>query len=78
MRKKEKHIYLAAIRRDLQAQYHYESREKRNKAFEILFSGWRQKGIRHGRQATYFSVMWKRGWITQKDAIDLRKYIGLF
>ena len=75
--RKENRIYLAAIRRELQAQYKYESREKRNSAFEVLFHGWRQKGIRHGRLGPYFSVMWKRGWVTQKDARSLRKYIGL-
>ena len=74
---KEKRVYLAAIRRELQAQYRYESREKRNWAFEILFHGWRQEGIRHGRKSPFFTVVWKRGWITQKDAGDLRKYIGL-
>ena len=74
---KEKHIYLAAIRRELQTQYQYESREKRNWAFKILFLGWRQKGIRHGRKGPYFTFVWHRGWIAPKDARDLRKYIGL-
>ena len=75
--KKENRIYLAAIRRELQAQYQYESREKRNWAFKTLYLGWKQKGIRHGRNATIFYFMWKRGWVTQKDARSLRKYIGL-
>ena len=75
--KKENRIYLAAIRRELQAQYQYESREKRNWAFKTLYLGWKQKGIRHGRNATIFYFMWKRGWIAQKDAGDLREYIGL-
>ncbi len=77
MKKKEKRVYLAAIRRDLQAQYQYESREKRNWAFEVLYHGWRQKCIRNGRQNPFFSVIWKRGWVAKRDARSLRKYIGL-
>jgi len=75
--KKENIVCLAAIRRELQAQYQYESREKRNWAFQTLFLGWRQKGIRHGRNGAIFSIMWKRGWVAQNDARDLREYIGL-
>ena len=75
--KKDKRVYLAAIRRELQAQYQYESREKRNHAFEVLFHGWRQKGIRHGHNSQFYTCAWKRGWIAEKDAADLREYIGL-
>lgn len=75
--KKEKHIYLAAIRRELQAQYQYESREQRNHAFEVLYHGWRQKGVRRGRNYQIFNNAWKRGWVSQRDAADLREYIGL-
>ena len=75
--KKENIVCLAAIRRELQAQYQYESREKRNWAFKTLYLGWKQKGIRHGRNATIFYFMWKRGWVAQKDARSIRKYIGL-
>ena len=70
-------MYLAAIRRELQARYQYDSREKRNHAFEVLYYGWRQKGIRHGRNYEFYSVAWKRGWLAPKDAADLREYIGL-
>ncbi len=70
-------VCLAAIRRDLQKQYRYESRDARNHNFEVLYHGWRQKGIRHGRSHQFYSVSWKRGWISRRDADDLRKYIGL-
>ena len=75
--RKENRIYLAAIRRELQARYQYESREKRNWAFEVLYHGWRQQGIRHGRNHTFYVLAWKRGWLSQKDADSFRKYIGL-
>ena len=75
--RKTKRIYLAAIRRALQETYLYESRKKRNYAFEVLYHGWRQKGIRHGRNAQVFTIAWKRGWLGPTDADDFRKYIGL-
>ena len=75
--KKEKHIYLAAIRRELQAQYRYESREKRNHAFEVLYYGWRRRWSRRGRNSTFFTLAWQRAWLNKIDADDLREYIGL-
>ena len=45
--------------------------------FEVLYSGWRRQGIRHGRNAQFFSVAWERGWLSTRDADDFRKYIGL-
>ena len=45
--------------------------------FEILFSGWRQQGIRHGLSYQFYWIAWRRGWLAKKDADDLRKYIGL-
>ena len=75
--RKNKRVYLAAIRRELQARYQYASREKRNHAFEVLYHGWRQKGIRRGRDYELYRIAWKRGWLAQKDAEDLREYIGL-
>ena len=47
------------------------------KKFEILYHGWRQKGIRHGRNAQFYVVAWRRGWLSKRDADDFRKYIGL-
>ena len=45
--------------------------------FDILYHGWRQQGIRHGRNYQFFVIAWKRGWLALKDADSLRKYIGL-
>ena len=45
--------------------------------FVVLYHGWRQQGIRHGRNHQFYTFAWKRGWISQKDADSLRKYIGL-
>ena len=75
--KEDMKVCLAAIRREMQERYPYESREKRNEAFKILYHGWTQQGTRHGRNKQFFSVAWKRGWLSQRDADDLRKYIGI-
>jgi len=45
--------------------------------FKILFDGWRIQSMRHGRKSPFFSVAWKRGWLSEKDADEFRKYIGL-
>ena len=45
--------------------------------FKILYDGWRQQGIRAGRKSQFYSMAWKRGWISTKDADSLRKYIGI-
>lgn len=45
--------------------------------FDVLYHGWRQQGIRKGRNAQFFVVAWQRGWLGERDADDLRKYIGL-
>ena len=45
--------------------------------FEVLYHGWRQHGIRHGRNHQFYVVAWRRGWLAPKDADSLRKYIGL-
>ena len=45
--------------------------------FSILYDGWRQQGTRHGRNKQFYSVAWERGWLSIRDADDLRKYIGL-
>lgn len=74
---KDKRVYLAEIRRELQARYQYASREKRNHAFEVLYHGWRQRGIRRGRNHQHFVDVIKRGWVSKLEAEDLREYIGL-
>ena len=45
--------------------------------FITLYDGWRAQCIRHGRNSPFFTVAWKRGWLSQKDAEEFRKYIGL-
>ena len=45
--------------------------------FDVLYHGWRQQGIRHGRNAQFYVIAYKRGWLAKKDADDFRKYIGL-
>lgn len=47
------------------------------KKFVILYDGWRAQSVRRGRKGSYFTYMWKRGWLSPKDADELRKYIGL-
>lgn len=75
--REEKRVYLAAIRREMQNRYQYESREKRNHAFEVLYHGWRQQEKRRGRFSQFFTTIWRRGWVNENDAIKLRNYIGL-
>ena len=75
--KKKRRVYLAAIRRELQARYKYESREKRNHAFAVLYHGWRQQGVRHGRNYQFYKESWRRGWMSVYDAVSLCEYIGL-
>ena len=43
---------------------------------EIILSNHAQS-VRRGRKGSYFTYMWKRGWLSPKDADELRKYIGL-
>ncbi len=76
MKKKEKHVYLAAIRRDLQARYQYKSREKRNWAFRTFWFGWMQKRMRqtHCAPQTYYKK-WKQGWLNEALAEDFWDYI---
>ena len=75
--KRKNRVYLAAIRREMQNRYRYESRKKRNSAFKVLYYGWRQQCRRRGRNSQFFTYAWKRAWLSIKDADDLRKYIGL-
>ena len=70
---KKKVYILNEIFSETQAKYpHIDIRK-----FKILYDGWRQQGMRAGRNGQFYSVAWKRGWLAQKDADSLREYIGL-
>ena len=75
--KEENIVCLAAIRREMQERFRFESRQKRNQAFETLYFGWRQQSRRRGRNTQFFTYAWQRGWLSKKDAEDFRIYIGL-
>ena len=66
-------VYLAAIRRRMQAIYHYENR---NEAFATFWYGWAHRRMRRTKcHSAFFSQMWKRGWIRKNFAEDLWFYI---
>lgn len=69
----EKVYILGDILQETKKRFPYVTFDK----FVLLYYGWRQQGIRHGRNAPFYSVAWKRGWLAPKDADDFRKYIGL-
>ena len=74
--KKEKHIYLAAIRRKMQERYRFINREKRNWAFATLWFGWMRQRMRRTNCAPQtFYHKWKVGWINQYEAQDFWDYI---
>ena len=71
MRKSNK-VYLDDIRAELQEHMNYKDPIY---AFDVLYTGWRQKGLRaetHSKQ--YYTDVRRRGWLTKKDAIDLCLY----
>ena len=70
---KEKVWILDEIFPETQARYPHVDLHK----FETLYSGWKRQGMRQGRKGSYYSYIWKRGYLSKKDAEDLRKYIGL-
>ena len=46
-------------------------------AFEVLFHGWRQQQLRHGRGSDkHFTEILNRGWLYDTEAESLREYIG--
>ena len=66
-------VYLAAIRRDMQARFHFENR---NEAFETFWYGWTHQRMRRtGCDPSLYIYMWKRGWIKKKFAEDFWHYI---
>ena len=68
------HVYiLADIFNETQTRFTHVTLNK----FLVLYSGWRQQGVRHGRSHQFYSAAWKRGWLVPRDAEDFRKYIGL-
>ena len=71
--KKENRIYLAAIRRQMQARYRFENR---NQAFADFWHCWMLKCCRlhHKRPQTYRNK-WIRGYISKAEANDFWAYI---
>ena len=73
---KEKRVYLAAIRRRMQSVYAYETREKRNHAFETFWYGWTHKKVRAtGVHPASYRQRWIRGYIKPHEAKDFWDYI---
>ena len=71
--KKENRVYLAAIRRDMQARFQFENR---NDAFATLWYGWIKRCLRKkGGYMNVFLLKWKRGYIHVDEANDFWKYI---
>ena len=74
--KKENRVYLAAIRRDMQARLNFPTREERNKAFETLWYGWVKKNIRkHGGYDSVYRLKWIRAYISTNEAASFWDYI---
>ncbi len=71
---KEKIYILADILPETQTRYPHIDLRK----FKVLYDGWRAEGLRNKyRSAPFYTKSWERGWIAPKDAVSLRKYIGL-
>ena len=71
MRKSNK-VYLDDIRAELQEHMNYKDPIY---AFDVLYTGWRQKGLRAGTHSEQFYTLAKRrGWMYNKDATDFCLY----
>lgn len=71
--KKENKIDLDVIRTELQKRMNYKNPFR---AFRILYDGWRAEGLRHKyHTAAYYTAVWKRGWLSTKEANMLCDYI---
>ena len=71
---KEKVYMLADILPETQARFPHIDLRK----FKILWDGWRAQGLRNKtHSAPFYTAAWRRGYLAQKDANELRKYIGL-
>ena len=70
------HVELASISRLLEQKIHYaEAGVDPAEAFEALYYGWKHAEQRRtGRKVTYFDLMWRRGWLTESDALRLCDY----
>ena len=70
------HVELASISRLLEQEIHYaEAGVDPAEAFEALYYGWKHaEQRRSGRKVTYFDLMWRRGWLTESDALRLCDY----
>ena len=74
--KLENRVYLAAIRRNMQARLQFPTREERNKAFATLWYGWLKKCLRqYGGYDSVFLNKWKRGYINTTEAASFWSYI---
>ena len=71
--KMQNRVYLAAIRRAMQARFQFENR---NKAFETFWYGWAHQRMRkYGSCYQTFQNRWKRGFLSKHEAADFWKYI---
>lgn len=74
--KEENRVYLAAIRRRMQAKFNFITRQKRNQAFANLWYGWVHRCLRRsGGYTSAYLVKWKRGYIHREEAADFWQYI---
>ena len=71
--KQNNRVYLAAIRRRMQALYQFPDR---NWAFATLWFGWMRQRMRRTKCApqTYYKK-WKQGWLSKALAQDFWDYI---
>lgn len=66
-------VCLAAIRRDMQARFHFANR---NQAFATLWHGWNRKRERlYGQAFNTKDYRWKRGYLAADLAYDFWQYI---
>ena len=64
----ETKVSLAGICNVLQNAKKYEDPDR---AFKVLWDGWRAQGLRHKtHSAPFYTKAWKRGWLFLKDAND--------
>ena len=71
---KDKVYLMADILPETQKRYPHISIKK----FRTLYDGWRAKGLRNKTHSrAFYTYSWNRGWLSEKDAISFREYIGL-
>jgi hypothetical protein len=70
--KPERQVKIAELRDLLYHCMHYDNRKD---YFDILWSGWRQRGLRHGEHCrTFYTVALQRGTLKVRDANSLCDY----